>query len=71
MTTNVGSQRLTITVAEAAERLGIGRNAAYEAARVGLIPSIRIGKRVLIPIAAFERMLQGEAARQIAVPANH
>ena len=69
MTTSDG--RLTITVAEAATRLGIGRNAAYEAARAGLIPSIRIGKRVLIPIAAFERMLQGETTRQLTSSAGH
>src|SRR5690606_12652950 len=51
---------LTITVAEAARRLGVGRNHAYEAARQGQIPSIRIGRRVLVPLAAFERMLRGE-----------
>jgi len=47
---------LTISVSEAAERLGISRNLAYEAARRGDIPIIRIGKRFLVPLAAFERL---------------
>ncbi len=56
------SVRATITIAEAAERLGIGKNQAYEAAHRGEIPVIKIGKRFLVPRAAFDRMLAGEAA---------
>jgi excisionase family DNA binding protein len=55
------SSRRTATIMEAAEVLGIGRNQAYEAARRGEIPTIRIGKRLLVPLAALERLLQ-EAA---------
>lgn len=51
------SQALTISIEEAARRLGIGRNQAYEAARLGQIPVIKIGKRLLIPLAPFEQML--------------
>jgi len=40
---------LTITVGEAARYLGIGRNSAYEAVRRNEIPSIRIGRRIVIP----------------------
>ena len=50
-----------MTVEEAARELGIGRNAAYDAARTGQLPSIRIGKRILIPRAALDRMLAGAA----------
>jgi excisionase family DNA binding protein len=53
--------RRTATIVEVAKVLGIGRNQAYEAARRGEIPSIRIGKRLLVPLAALERMLE-EAA---------
>ena len=52
-------EKLTYTVTEAAELLGIGRSAAYEAARSGQLPTIRIGKRVLVPVAALERLLAG------------
>ena len=50
--------KLTYTIPETAKILGIGRSAAYEAARSGQIPTIRIGKRILVPLAALERMLE-------------
>ena len=43
--------RLTISVEETAQLLGIGRTAAYEAARRGELPTRRIGKRIVIPVA--------------------
>jgi excisionase family DNA binding protein len=52
------SSRRTITIPEVAKLLGIGRNQAYEAARRGEIPVIKIGKRMLVPLVALERMLQ-------------
>lgn len=52
----------TMSITETAKELGIGRNQAYEAARRGEIPVIRIGKRLLVPKAALERMLAGETA---------
>jgi excisionase family DNA binding protein len=56
-------QRLTYDVEEAGKLLGIGRNQAYEAARSGVIGGVRvvrIGRRMLIPKAPFDRMLAGE-----------
>jgi excisionase family DNA binding protein len=50
---------LTMTVDEAAARLGIGRNTAYDAAASGQLPTIRIGRRLLVPCAALERLLGG------------
>ena len=50
-------ERKTVTVEEAATILGVGRNKAYEAARSGEIPTIRIGKRLLVPLTALERLL--------------
>jgi excisionase family DNA binding protein len=46
------------SVDDAAEVLGIGRNAAYEAVRRGEIPSIRIGRRVVVPDEGLQRLLQ-------------
>lgn len=54
--------RRTLTITEAAKALGIGRNQGYAAAQRGEIPTIKIGKRLLVPAAALERMLQGEGA---------
>ncbi len=45
--------RLTITVEEAASLLGLGRSAAYEAARRGEIPNRKLGRRVIVPVPAF------------------
>jgi hypothetical protein len=35
----------------------LGRNASYEAARRGEIPTIRIGARLLAVVAALDRMV--------------
>ena len=51
-------KRLCVTVPEAAEMLGISRNFAYQLVREGKLPSIRFGKRILIPKAALEKMLE-------------
>lgn len=47
----------TYTVEEAGELLGVSRNSAYEAAARGEIPTVRIGRRILVPRAAFDRLL--------------
>lgn len=51
-------RRLCVTVPEAAKMLGISRNFAYQLVREGKLPSIRFGKRILIPLAALEKMLE-------------
>ena len=51
-------ERATYTIEEAAEILGIGRSSAYQAVRSGEIPTVRVGRRLLVPRAALERMLQ-------------
>ncbi len=48
---------LVIGVPEAGEMLGLNKNAAYAAAKRGDIPTIRIGKLLRVPKAAFEKML--------------
>lgn len=55
----------TISVEDAARLLNIGRNQAYEAARTGQIPVLRIGKRILVLAEPLERMLGGEGAREV------
>ena len=53
-------QRATITVEEAAAILGIGRSAAYEAARRGQLPTRRLGRRLFVPVPALLRWLGAE-----------
>lgn len=45
--------KATITVEQAALVLGLGRTAAYDAARRGELPSRRIGRRLLVPVPAL------------------
>ena len=40
--------------------LNLGRGASYEAARRGDIPTIRIGRKLLVPIQRLKKMLEGE-----------
>jgi excisionase family DNA binding protein len=51
-----------VTLNEAAVILRISRGSAYEAAKRREIPTIRIGRRLLVPAAALERMLAGNTA---------
>ena len=53
-------EQATYSVEEAGRRIGISRPLAYRAVREGLIPSIRIGRRLLVPKAALERLLACE-----------
>jgi excisionase family DNA binding protein len=50
-----------LTVEDVAARLGIGRNAAYGLVQSGYIPSLRFGRRYLIPRAVFARLVSGES----------
>lgn len=52
----------TQTIVETAKELGIGRNQAYAAARRGDIPTIRIGKRILVLREPLRNMLAGKPA---------
>ena len=49
--------RKTLTVTEAAVMLGISRQTAYQEVKTGAIPSIRLGRRILVPIHALNAML--------------
>ena len=47
------AERATITVEEAAQVIGIGRTAAYEAVRRGELPVRRLGRRLVVPVPAL------------------
>jgi hypothetical protein len=46
-----------VNIERTAKVLGVSRGSAYEAARRGEIPTIRIGHRLVVPTAALLRML--------------
>ena len=54
----VEHDRLLLTVEEAASMLGLRRTTAYEAVRRCELPSIRIGRRLFVPVAALDHWLR-------------
>lgn len=50
-------ERSTLSIEEAATVVGIGRSAAYAAAHSGDLPTVRIGRRMLVPTARLRAML--------------
>ena len=53
--------QLLLGVREAALLLGIGRDSAYALVREGRLPSVRIGRRILVPRAALEQWVLDQA----------
>ena len=50
----------TVTVVQAAALLGIGRDLAYRAVASGELPAVRIGRRLVVPLAQLDHLLTGE-----------
>ena len=50
--------RTIITIKEMSTILGIGRNTAYEAVKKGEIPSVKVGRRILVPSKALDKWLE-------------
>jgi len=63
MTTAI--EALTVTVDVAGKMLGISRPTAFKRVADGSIPSIRMGRRILVPKIAIERMLSGQQAAPV------
>jgi excisionase family DNA binding protein len=54
--------RVTVNVwPEAGKVLGLSKNTTYAAAKRGDIPTLRIGGRIVVPVARLLAMLEGEA----------
>jgi excisionase family DNA binding protein len=49
----------TTSVPEAGRLLGLARNGAYEAAKRGEIPTLRLGGKIRVPTAALKKMIEG------------
>ena len=62
-------EKLAYSVEEAARLLGISKTSAYQATQVGELPTVRIGRRLLVPKAALDRLLSGGELTTPAIPA--
>ena len=54
------TERATLTVEEAGQLLGISRGSAYAAARDGSLPTVRLGRRLVVPKCRLEQLLAGQ-----------
>ena len=50
-------QQATLTADQVSKILNIGRNQVYNAMKNGEIPCLRLGRRLVIPTAAFRNLL--------------
>ena len=58
--------RLGLTVVEAAKVLGISRSLAYQLAASGDLPTVRLGRRLVVPRKALERLLEVDGSSHAA-----
>lgn len=63
MTEQTGAE--TVTVEQAARALGIGRALAYELARNGGLPALRLGRRLVVPTIALKALLASGTGRTV------
>ena len=57
--------RRTISVEEAGQLLGLSRASSYQAAATGELPTIRIGRRLLVSKAAIRKLLGEDQAEPV------
>lgn len=61
--TEHGEASPVMTVDEAAAYLRISRGLAFAAVRDGTLPSVRVGRRILVPRRQLEALLDGGPAQ--------
>ena len=54
-------KKLAYSLTEAAELLGVGKSTLHRAIRAGLVPHVRIGRRIVIPAKALDEWLMARA----------
>jgi excisionase family DNA binding protein len=60
MTESTPTASAVLTVEEAAALLRISRQSAYAAVKAGELPTVKIGRRLLVPRHRLEQLLDGE-----------
>jgi excisionase family DNA binding protein len=57
MSQNDQIPRALISVNEAARVIGVSRSYAYELVASGILASVRLGRRVLVPVSAIDDLI--------------
>lgn len=57
-------EKMTISVDELAATLGVSRPKAYELVNTEGFPIIRVGRRIRIPVSAFQHWLEVQASER-------
>ena len=52
--------QLAISVNEAAKRLAISRFSVLQLVHRGSVPSIRVGRRIILPVGCLQKWLEGD-----------
>jgi len=52
--------RATVSVPEAGRIIGLSRTGSYAAARRGDLPTVRVGRKLVVPVYRLLAMLDGE-----------
>ena len=58
---NLEAQPLLLSVPQAAHLLGLGATFTWDLVRRGDLPSVRLGRRVLVPRRAIERLAERQS----------
>ncbi len=48
-----------LSVSEAGKRIGVSKSTAWRLVQSGLLRSVRVGKRVIVPVSATNEFLSG------------
>lgn len=56
--------KLTLTVSEVSEAMGIGKNQAYELVKSEGFPCVYVGRRIVVPYEAFLNWLNSQNQKE-------
>ena len=59
--------KVALNMAEFASVMSIGRNKAFELTRQAGFPTVRLGRRIVIPVEALKAWLEKQAANDTAI----
>lgn len=62
-TSTEATERLSVSVEEAAGMLGVGRSSIFNLLNEGALASVKIGKRRLIPVVELRAFLERQVQR--------